>query len=184
MSLKTNPEMPVHLELMGCTSGTLKRARDSLLYWGDGRFMRMSAEAISAAVTSITDALKPAKLKHEIDLVQRNIDFSGLDQAEREALLKYLDPFEEAYNERHDVTTTLIGFDFDGFAVVAKLDPAGAEAEFVKLCEKQLASVAPKLADALTKAGLQKHPIELFFFPMPSVKDFRDSFQSKIGWKQ
>ena len=26
--------------------------------------------------------------------------------------------------------------------------------------------------------------IELFFFPVPSVKDLRDQFQAKIGWNK
>ena len=94
-----------------------------------------------------------------------------------------LNPFEESYNERHDVTTCLIGFDFDGFAKVAKINADKAEAQFRSLAEAELAKLAPTLAKALTDAGLETQPVEIFFFPVPSVGDFRDFFQKKIGWK-
>jgi hypothetical protein len=110
--------------------------------------------------------------------------FKGLDAAERKALLRYLDPFDETYNERHDVPTCLVGFDFDGFVAVAKSDPTKAEADFAALAEKELHSVAPKLTKALVEAGLDGRPVEIFFFPVPSVQELRDVFQVKIGWKQ
>ena len=67
------------------------------------------------------------------NLVQQNIDFSGLKPEDKEALLRYLNPFEESYNERHDITTCLVGFDFDGFAKVAKVDADKAETQFKNL---------------------------------------------------
>jgi hypothetical protein len=183
MSLKTNREMPVH----GADGVHVKYSKKDgklLLYWGESKLFADVGQAIAAAVASITDALKPDRQKHEIELVQRNISFSGLDTNEREALLKYLDPFDETYNERHDVTTCLIGFDFDGFSSVSTLNSAKAEGEFVKLAQKSLAQVAPKLAKALKAASLGSQPVELFFFPVPSVQELRDLFQEKIGWKQ
>src|ERR1700682_4686023 len=89
---------------------------------------------------------------------------------------RYLNPFEEEYNERLDVTTCLIGFNFDGFAKVAAVDPKAAEAEFTTLAQAELVKVAPKLAKALTDKGLATQPIEIFFLPLPSVSDFRDLF--------
>jgi len=81
------------------------------------------------------------------------------------------------------VTTCLVGFNFDGFATAAAVDPKRAEAEFRSLAEAELAKVAPSLAKALTNKGLATQPIEMFFLPLPSVSDFRDLFQEKIGWK-
>ncbi len=182
MSLKTNREMPVH-GADGVHVRYSKKDSRLLLYWGESKLHADVGAAITSATKSIVEALQPDKMKHEIELVQRNIDFSGLDAIEKKALLRYLDPFDESYNERHDVTTCLVGFDFDGFATVSKSDPATAEAEFVKLAEERLLAVAPKLAKALTEAGLDGRPIELFFFPVPSVQELRNIFQEKIGWK-
>ena len=181
MSLKTNPRMPVH-GADGIHVRYSEKDQKLLLYWGESKLHANVGNAIAAAAKSISEALEPDKLKHEIDLVQQNISFSGLQPAEKEALLRYLNPFEEKYNERLDVTTCLVGFNFDGFAKVAAVDPKQAEAEFRSLAEAELAKVAPRLAKALTNKGLATQPIEIFFLPLPSVSDFRDLFQEKIGW--
>ncbi|GLH79170.1 hypothetical protein SSBR45G_40790 [Bradyrhizobium sp. SSBR45G] len=182
MALKTNPNMPVH-----GSDGVHVRYREAdkklLLYWGESKLYADVGEAITSAAKSIGEALKPEKLQHEINLVQQNIDFSGLKPEEKEALLRYLNPFEEDYNERHDVATCLVGFDFDGFSKVAKANSDKAEVQFRSLAEAELAKVAPALEKALTEAGLETQPVEIFFFPVPSVGGFRDLFQKKIGWK-
>lgn len=97
MSLKTNREMPVH----GSDGIHVRYAPDQgrlLLFWGESKLYADVDVAISAAITSITEALEPEKLKHEIELVQRNISFAGLDDASKSALLKYLDPYDDASN--------------------------------------------------------------------------------------
>jgi Cap4 SAVED domain len=182
MSLKTNRDMPVH----GADGVHVRYSPDDsrlLLYWGESKLYSDLSDAISAAVTSISEALQPEKMQHEIDLVQRNIDFSGLDAAAKQAILRYLDPYDEAYNERHDVTTCLIGFDFNAFDDVSSTDPAQAEANFINLAKAALNGLAPKLAKSISTAKLVGRPIEIFFFPVPSVQQLRDLFQVKIGWK-
>jgi hypothetical protein len=183
MSLKTNSAMPVH-GADGVHVRYSKTDKRLFLYWGESKFHANVTAAITSAAKSIVEALKPEKIKHEIDLVQRNIDFSGMALAEKAAFLSYLDPFSEDSNERHDVTTCLIGFDFEGFAVAAKTDPDKTEALFAELAKTKLQELAPTLAKALKTAGLDKHPVEIFFFPVPSVDDLRNTFQKKIGWKQ
>ncbi len=181
MCLKTNREMPVH----GADGIHVRYAPDQdrlLMFWGESKLYADVGDAISAAITSITEALEPEKLKHEIELVQRNISFAGLDEASKSALLKYLDPYDDAYNDRHDVTTCLLGFNFDGFEALASKSEEPEEA-FAKLAKAKLKELAPKLASALQKANLANHPMEIFLFPVPSVQELRDVFQSKIGWK-
>ncbi|WP_292243046.1 DUF1837 domain-containing protein [Mesorhizobium sp.] len=182
MSLKTNREMPIY----GSDGIHVRYSAEQsrlLLYWGESKLYSDIGDAIAAAITSITEALEPAKMQHEIELVQRNIDFSGLDNASKSAILKYLDPYDDAYNERHDVTTCLLGFNFDAFHALASTQPEKTDAEFVKLAEAKLKELAPKLAKAIKAANLVNRPIEIFFFPVPSVQELRDLFQAKIGWK-
>jgi hypothetical protein len=62
------------------------------------------------------------------------------------------------------------------------MNTSDAEASFVELAKKRLAELSPLFAKALKDAGLEGHPIELFFFPVPSVTKLRDLFQEKIGW--
>lgn len=182
MSLKTNREMPVH----GSDGIHVRYSAEQsrlLLYWGESKLYADVSDAMTAAVSSIAEAIEPAKMQHEIELVQRNIDFSGLDGPAKLAILKYLDPFDDAYNERHDVTTCLLGFNFDAFEALSLSTPDEAEAGFIKLAEAKLKELAPKLATTLKAANLANRPIEIFFFPVPSVQELRDLFQAKIGWK-
>lgn len=181
MTLKTNPQMPVH----GADGVHVRYCSETarlFLYWGESKMYGDVGAAITAAAKSIGKSLKPDELGHELQLVQRNIDFTGLDADGKEALLRYLDPHEEEYNARKDVITCLIGFDFDGFQKASAAGEQGAEDAFRALAKEQLEVVAPDVAAALTAAGLDSQDVELFFFPLPAVQDFRDLFQARIGW--
>jgi hypothetical protein len=183
MSLKTNTEMPVH----GSDGVHVRFCAETsrlLLYWGESKLYGDVNQAITEAMASICEAFHPDKMKHEIELVQRNINLSGLDDISRQAILSYLDPFDEAYNERHDVITCLIGFDFEAFKTLSATDGNDAENKFTELAKAKLGEMAPKLAKAVKAAGLDGRPIEMFFFPVPSVQELRNLFQNKIGWKQ
>ena len=181
MTLKTSSQMPIHgadgVHVRYCP----KTAR-LFLYWGESKMYGDVDAAINAAATSIAKSLGQEELGHELQLVQRNIDFTGLPADGKAALLRYLDPHEEEYNERKDVVTCLIGFDFDGFQKASAAGDQSAEDTFRALAKKQLAAVAPKVSGALKAAGLDSQDVELFFFPLPAVKEFRDLFQSRIGW--
>ena len=182
MSLKTNPAMPVY----GADGVHVRYCSETdrlLLYWGESKLYADVGSAIASAVKSITDSLKPEKIDHEIGLVDRHIEFSGLDPAAQQALLDYLDPFKEESNERVNVITCLIGFDFKTYDAVKNSDPLKAEQTFKHEVETNLAGWSKKLDKALAAAGLSQQKIEIFFFPLPSVSAFRDLFQDKVGWK-
>ncbi|TCU60707.1 uncharacterized protein DUF1837 [Novosphingobium sp. PhB57] len=181
MTLKTNPQMPVH----GADGVHVRYCPETarlFLYWGEAKMYGDVGAALTAAAKSIAKSLKPDELDHELQLVQRNIDFTGLDADAKHALLRYLDPHEEEYNERKDVITCLIGFDFDGFQKASAAGDLGAEDAFRSLAREQLQVVAPKVAAVFEAAGLGSQDVELFFFPLPAVQDFRDLFQARIGW--
>lgn len=181
MTLKTNPQMPVH----GADGVHVRYCSETsrlFIYWGESKLYGDVGQAITAAATSIAKALGPDEIGHELQLVQRNIDFSGLGADGKDALLRYLDPHEEEYNERKDVITCLVGFDFDGFEKASAAGDQKAEEQFRALATAKLAEVAPKVAAALKGAGLSTQSVELFFFPLPAVQEFRDLFQARIGW--
>lgn len=181
MTLKTNSQMPVH----GADGVHVRYCSETarlFLYWGESKMYGDVGAAITAAAKSIAKSLEPDELAHELQLVQRNIDFTGLGTDGKAALLRYLDPHEEEYNERKDVITCLIGFDFDGFQKASSAGDQGAEDAFRALAKETLAAVAPKVSAALKKAGLGSQDVEMFFFPFPAVQEFRDLFQGRIGW--
>jgi hypothetical protein len=181
MSLKTSSAMPVH----GSDGIHIKFDSQKgrlLIYSGEAKLHKDVKRAITSAVESIGQALSFDKMEHELQLVQRNVDFSGLDEKSRAALLLYLDPFEDESNDRHEVITCLIGFDFAGYVDLA----AGgddAEAAFQKSVLEQLTELGPAMATALQNAGLDQSRVELFFLPLPSVQDARDRFNKFVGPK-
>ena len=180
MSLKTNSEMPVH----GADGVHVKFVPETgrlILYSGEAKLYKDVHKAISSAVASIADALSYDKMKHELELVQRNIQFSGLTSAARDTLLRYLDPFDEQSIDRFDVVTCLIGFDFEGYSMLPEHGD-DANQVFLQLAAKNLAEIGPSMAAALKNASLGASHVELFLLPMPSVQKLRDRFQSRIGW--
>lgn len=180
MSLKTNSQMPVH----GADGVHVSYSESEgvlNLYWGESKLYSDVGEAMRSAGVSISEGLKAEKLDHEIDLVRRNLDLSGLAFEAKQALLKYLDPFDETYNRRHDIVTCLIGFDFNGFAAVQSFG-VNAEDEFKVLAESELASLSQRLNAVVKKHSLEYKKMEIFFFPLPSVSHMRELFQSRIGW--
>ncbi|NJO53439.1 MAG: DUF1837 domain-containing protein [Bacteroidales bacterium] len=181
MSLKTNTEMPVH----GADGVHARYCPDTgrlFVYWGEAKLYQDIGKAIAEAVDSIAESLKDEKVKHEITLVKRYLDFSGLNEPAKKAMLGILDPFSPGYANRHDVISCLIAFDFDAFE--AAQGAKDAEEEFCKLAHAKLAEVAPKIAGTLKNKGMVHQPVEMFIVPVPSVGRLRELFQDKIGWKQ
>jgi hypothetical protein len=180
MGLKTNRDMPVH-GTDGIHIGYSHEKKSFCFYWGESKLFEDVNTAISRAAKSIKTALKPQSMEHEISLVARNINAAGLSQEEQSLVLSFLDPYgSENYNKRVDVITCLIGFNFDAFD---KLDQNSDEQQFRLFALAKLQEIAPHFSKALKSAGIRNQPIEVFFFPVPSVQDLRDLFQAKIGWK-
>lgn len=179
MSLKTNAQMPVHGSDGIHIRYDTKLGR-LIFYSGEAKFHKDVGQAIKAAATSIKSGRD--KMQYELELVQRHIDFAGLDEPARKSLLRYLDPFDEASNERVEVVTCLVGFDFSSYADLAAEGTDEPDVRFSALALEKLREVGPTFAKALTDAGLHGQKVELFLFPVPSVATLRDRFQDQIGW--
>jgi len=179
MSLKMNPNVPAH----GADGVHARFDRESgklLVYSGEAKLHQQVHAAIASAVDSISNAFDYDAHTHELKLVQRNVDFSGLDEPARKALIDLLDPYSDASDGRVDIVTCLIGFDFAGYS---NLDAHGDEADevFRKKALESLNLLGPKMAGALKDAGLGGKKVELFFLPLPSVQELRDRFRRLVG---
>jgi hypothetical protein len=181
MSLKTNPEMAVH-GADGIHVRYDASKKQLVLYWGEAKLYSDISTALAAAAKSISTALQEENIAHELQLVERFISLSGIEDAARPALLSYLDPFDERSNERINVATCLIGFDFEAFQKLNGVEAAKSENLFCELAKAKLGEIAPRIAENLRSNALQDRAIELFLFPVPSIQQFRDSFQDQIGW--
>jgi hypothetical protein len=180
LPLKTSRDVPVH-GTDGIHVGYWPEKRALCTYWGEAKLHADVSQAIASAAKSIQNAIKPKKAEYELKLVARHIDTTGFSSEQRSLLLGFLNPLEsENYNMRIDITTCLIGFDFDAYR---KLNLDSDERQFADLAKAKLQELAPRISKVLTSAGLENRYVELFLFPVPSVQDFRDQFQAKIGWQ-
>jgi hypothetical protein len=182
MSLKTHTDMPVH-GADGIHVRFVPETGHLFIYSGESKLYSDPEAAIASAVESIKTASSHKAVTRELDLVQRNIDFSGLSSQARAALLRYLDPFDESSNSRRDVVTCLIGFDFDGYREVSNRGD-DADQAFRVLVTQCLCDLGPRFARALQASKLSDKHVELFLLPVPSVQSLRDKFQDHIGWKR
>lgn len=181
MSLKTNPEMPVH-GADGVHVRYCDVRKGLVFYLGESKVYSDVGAAILQAAKSISEEFCHKKIEHELQLVRNNIDLSGLDFFAKNELLKYLDPYEEESNRRFKVATCLVAFDFEAYSSLSQKS-AGGESAFRDEARKTLASMRLDVSKAFAKFGLQGLEVEMFLLPLPSVKHFRDYFQEHIGWK-
>lgn len=181
MALKTDSEMAVHGS-DGIHVGICPTTNKLKLYWGEAKLYGNIKDGVASAVASITEALTYESASFELKLIKRHIDMAGIPMAAKELVLKYLDPFDELYNERLDVTTCLIGFNFEVYGTLHSLEDHQVLSSFEDEARGVLIEMGPAVAKALCSAKLHQHEIELFFFPVPAVQEFRDLFQAKIGW--
>lgn len=97
MSLKTNTEMPVH----GADGAHVRYCAATgrlYIYWGEAKLYGSLDQAITEAAKSIAESLDDKKIKHEITLVKRHLDLSGL-KPDAKAMLDFLDPYGSGYAE-------------------------------------------------------------------------------------
>lgn len=181
MSLKTSPQMPVHGS-DGIHISYDEKAEELRLYWGESKCYSSVQAAIESATTSVAENLQYQKMAHELFLVEQYFEQADFPEKYREAILSFLDPYDENYNKRADVSVVLIAFDFSAFAKLKNLKPSEVEQEFLAELCTALAVYADRLDKLLKKHGVKQHNIEVFFLPLPSVDQMRSLFQDTIGW--
>lgn len=178
MSLKTSRDMHV-FGSDGIHAKFVPETRQLIIYTGEAKLHADIGGAIRSAVGSIGKSLAPDKIKHELNLVRRDLSLSGLPAGAREALLGYLNPMNENSNLRIDAIACLIGFDFAGYTRLGGAEDA--EQIFCSLAQDELRRASLHFAQAMAGAGLQDRMVELFLLPLPSVADFRILFSESIG---
>jgi hypothetical protein len=184
MSLKTSSQMPIHGS-DGIHLSYSDKTGELRLYWGESKCYASVQGAIEKAAESVAENLEHKKLAHELFLVEQYFDLAGFPEEFREAILSFLNPYDENYNKRADVSVIFIAFDFAAFAAFAALRNIRedeVETKFLAELLTALAAYAEQLDKALEKHGIKKHSVEVFFLPVPSVEDMRNLFQDKIGW--
>lgn len=182
MSLKTNPEMPVH----GSDGIHLRYDAETdrlLVYFGESKSYENVTAAIKDAVSSVATALAPDKVRHELMLVKQQFDLAGLPAEAREPILDFLNPLSASAQKRETIAVIFIAFDFKGFGALKSLDLDEVVPAFEKALMEALAKHTQTLETELRAAGIAHRRIETFFLPVPKVADLRLAFHRRIGWK-
>lgn len=182
MSLKTNPEMPIH----GSDGIHLKYdsvAQRMLIYFGESKSYEQVTAAIKDAVKSVATAFSSEKTRHELMLVKQQFDLACLPDAAREPILSFLNPLSDEASKKEMIAVIFIAFDFTGFKALRSLDLNEVPPAFEKALVDALATHTQTLEDELKASGIDHRRIEAFFLPVPKVAELRLAFHHRIGWK-
>ncbi|MCZ0961819.1 DUF1837 domain-containing protein [Paracoccus sp. EF6] len=180
MYLKTNNNMPVH-----GTDGIHARFDDSTkrlhLYWGESKAHNSLGGAFISAMKSIKDFHEEGGQNLEIPIVSNFSDFNTASPDAKEAFIRYLDPYNEEYNQCVTSFACLLVFDFP-FPIVGDIDIELCEKEFVNAANVEMHKFLTSLPEKLADRNIGHLRFEFFLVPVPSAQEFRDKFQSRIGW--
>ncbi|HEX6666528.1 MAG TPA: DUF1837 domain-containing protein [Solirubrobacterales bacterium] len=179
MPLKTSSEMHVHgsdgvhANLLG--DGTLA------LYWGESKLYANANAAIDNCFASIapylTDEGGVKATERDLLLVREHLDAG--DQEATAALVRY---FEDSGAESAKVEfrgACLVGFDLKDYP-----EPYAAEGEILDQVVKAIEKWHQRIAARIGDNKLESFEFEVFCVPMPSVKEFREAMQDRLGLKK
>lgn len=183
MRLKTNREMPVH-GADGLHAAWCPVTNALILYFGESKMHKTFASAMKDAAESIAglSTNEDSRLDQELRLISAFHDLDNFPAEGIEHLLRFLNPFEtEEANRRIDRFAILIGFDYHAYEKLSEVPLEQVESTFV---EHYRAAVSSKIETArghLKNFEIELERVDLFLFPLPSVDDFRKSFEEILG---
>ncbi|WP_421694404.1 HamA C-terminal domain-containing protein [Aestuariivirga sp.] len=180
MYLKTNNNMPVH-----GTDGIHARYDDAskklYVFWGESKAHQTLDGALGSALSSIDEFIKDGQEKRELDIISSYSDLAHMTDGAKEALLEYLDPYSQASLNRVPCFSCLLVHQFDHKADPQQSDE-DIEAAYVSAVSASVQSFTNDIKTKIEAKGLSLRRFEFFLVPVPSAQEFRDKFQTKIGW--
>jgi hypothetical protein len=178
MYLKTNNQMPVH-GTDGIHARYDNKTNRLYLYWGESKAHVKIASALSSALASVKEFIDDGQDKREIEIVSTYSDFDNLDPDSKEAFLRYLDPYSEESNERVETHSCLLVFEYH---MPTGVSSNNAEKKFITTTKSTVEDFIASIKKTVEDKGLAPQRFEFFLLPVPSVQDFRDKFQQRLGW--
>lgn len=176
MSLKTNTRMHIH-GADGLHAGVDEKSGKLLLYWGESKIFA----DVTSAVRDCLKALAPMLQDHEaskrdLQLLQRHLDVDNDDL--ENALKKFLDPDDPAFNLVEFRGLCLVGFDCDAY-------PSGASNVELKAVVSAITSTLPgwkeHVAKRVAEEKIDAFAMHFLFVPFPSADEFRRLFREHLG---
>lgn len=180
MSLKTNSNMNVHgrdgIHLRYCPN-----LQSLVLHLGESKLHKGLAAAVEDAVASIEEYLGDRALRRrEVDIINGNMDLSGMPQDAEDHLRSVLNPYASPPSRIHRAHTCFVGFEYGGYAKVAGLDAAAVEAEFQRIYAERAAKAAPLIREKSSRLPAATR-LHFFVMPFPDIDAFRKTFSQKLG---
>ncbi|MDK6302244.1 MULTISPECIES: DUF1837 domain-containing protein [Actinomycetes] len=171
MSLKTSTEMQYH-GADGVHAKLLDNG-DLAVYWGEAKLYESVAKAMTDCMDSIAPYLAGTAHEQDVFLIRHYADTGNAEVTAR--LLEY-------FNDRSLLSANvemrgacLIGFVHENYPSLPR-EEASLKAEL----DEVLSSWAQSTKTRLENRSLTKHAIEVFFFPMPSVEEFRKAIKTEL----
>jgi len=176
MSLKTNTRMHIH-GADGLHAGVDEKTGKLLLYWGESKIFGDVTSAVRDCLKSLAPMLQNEEAsKRDLQLLQRNLD---VDNSELEdALKKFLNPDDPAFNSLEFCGLCLVGFDCAAY-------PTGPSKTELKAVVASITSMLPEwkahVAKRVSDENIGAFSMHFLFVPFPSADEFRKLFRDQLG---
>lgn len=184
MRLKTNTQMPVYGG-DGIHASWDSSAGALVLYLGESKLHGTLNSAIRDAMTSVSELASNAgdRYHHELNLAQTySSDLGEMPVEMQAAMLRYLDPWNtEESTKRIDRYAILVGFDEAAYKQLGDMPRADVEEKFKGLYALTIRKTMEYAQEQLKAKNISLDSVDLFFFPVPSVEEFRKTFMRKLN---
>jgi hypothetical protein len=176
MPLKTNSQVHYH----GVDGVHAKALPDGKLaiYWGEAKLHAGANAAIDAALSSLAPYLVDrgdGAAQRDVLLLRDHVDTG--DEELTDALVRY---FTEDTVEASQLVVRgacLVGFSMDKYTNPLEADGVSVRAKVAEA----LARWQERVAAVITNEQLTTFELEVFFIPLPSVKEFREQLLKCLG---
>jgi len=172
MSLKTSSQMHFH-GADGVYMGVDRETQKLCLYWGESKLYSNATSSIYECMKSVAPLVSGNMGSESAESrdMQLLTDFMNLDDPELEdALKKFLDPDDPAFNQLEYRGICLVGFDSENYPKDAHSQTLDNLVKNIRLKFGQWQS---RLKDRLSEEKLNRFSMHVFILPFPSVEDFR-----------
>jgi len=176
MSLKTNTRMHIH-GADGLHAGVEEKSGKLLLYWGESKIFGDVTSAVRDCLKSLAPMLQDHEAsKRDLQLLQRHLDVDNEDL--ENALKKFLNPDDPAFNSLEFRGLCLVGFDCDAYS-------NGPSKTELKAVVSAITSTLPgwkhHVAKRVTEEKIDAFSMHFLFVPFPSADEFRKLFREHLG---
>jgi hypothetical protein len=176
MSLKTNNRMHIH-GADGLHAGIDEQTGKLLLYWGESKIFGNVTSAVRDCLKSLAPMLQDHEAsKRDLQLLDRHLDVDNEDL--ENALKKFLNPDDPAFNLLEFRGLCLVGFDCDAY-------PRGASKTELKEVVDAITSSLPgwkrHVVNRVAEENIDAFSMHFLFVPFPSADEFRKLFREHLG---